>query len=127
MKKLLFTSLVILLSFHFVNASNVYESSPSISKDYPKLSTFCKMIRMGNIESVKAFIKSGTDINRKSMGLTPVMYAARYNKVEILKLLIKKGAKLKTKSDRGYTALEYAKMSKAKDAYDVLKEALENK
>ena len=73
MKKLLFTSIVILLSFHFANASNVYDNSPRISKDYPKLSTFCKMIRMGNIESVKAFIKSGTDINRKSMGLTPVM------------------------------------------------------
>ena len=77
-------------------------------------------------DAVKAMIENGTNINRKSTGLTPLMFAARYNKVEIVKLLINKGAKLKTKSERGnFTALQYAKMSKAHEAYKLIKTAMD--
>ncbi|WP_431165972.1 ankyrin repeat domain-containing protein [Tenacibaculum halocynthiae] len=125
MKKLLFTALIVLVSANTIKASNTIEAPIKTSVEYVKLSTFCEMIKQGNYESVKAFINNGTNINRKSMGLTPVMFAARYNKVKILKLLISNGAKLKTKSNKGYTALQYAKMSKANEAYEVLKVALE--
>ena len=126
MKRIVLTTFIILVSFISVNASTnkseIYESS---RLDLKGPSTFCKMIRSGNYESVKAFIKNGTNINRKSLGLTPVMYAARYNQVKILKLLIKEGARLNIKSSNGYTALEYAKMSKAHEAHEILKQALE--
>ncbi|CAL2081975.1 ankyrin repeat domain-containing protein [Tenacibaculum sp. 190524A02b] len=125
MKKFLVTTLVLVLSFSTMNATNSIEDNKTTTTKYFRLSTFCKMIQSGDYEAVAAFVKNGTDINRKSMGLTPVMYAARYNRTKILKLLIDKGARLKTKSDKGHTALDYAKMSKATESYDLLKAALE--
>lgn len=124
MKKLIFTAFAIALSFGTINATNLEHGTPATTLEYPNVSTFCKLITAGNYDAVKAMIENGTNINRKSTGLTPLMFAARYNKVEIVKLLVKKGAKLKVKSDKGYTALEYAKMSKAHEAYKVIKEAL---
>ena len=53
--------------------------------------------------------------------MTPAMFAARYNKAEILELLIANGANLKTKSDKGYTAEKIAELSNASDALEVLK------
>ncbi|MCT4700204.1 ankyrin repeat domain-containing protein [Tenacibaculum haliotis] len=126
MKKFVFTVLAIALSFGTVSASEINKTTVKTTTEYYKVSTFCKLITAGNYEAVKAMIENGTNINRKSTGLTPLMFAARYNKVAIVKLLIKKGAKLKTKSDKGnFTALEYAKMSKAHESYKIIASALE--
>ena len=57
--------------------------------------------------------------------MTPLMYAAKYNRVEILNLLIERGAKLKVKSDKGYTALKYAELHGAQDTKVILEAALE--
>ena len=96
-----------------------------------EVSTFCKLITKGDIETVKSMIAAGTDVNERSKGMTPLMYAARYNKVEIVKLLIENGANLKArstaKSSKGYTALKYAKVSKAHDTYKIISEALDAK
>jgi len=92
-----------------------------------EVNTFCKLISKGDIETVKSMIDAGTNINQKSVGMTPLMYAARYNRVEIVNLLIAQGANLKTKSNRGFTALEYAEMSKAKDTYNIISDALNTK
>ena len=89
------------------------------------VSTFCKLITTGNYDAVKSMIKAGVDIDKKSIGMTPLMYAARYNKVDIVKLLIANGADLKERSNKGYTALKYAKISKANDTYKIIAEALE--
>ena len=56
--------------------------------------------------------------------MTPVMYAAKFNRTEILKLLISQGANLKAKSDKGMTASKYAELHGATDAYIIIKEAL---
>lgn len=126
MKKLAFILVVFTLSFNTVNANNNLNNSlVTTSIEAPKISALCQLIVAGNYDAVESLIKNGTDINRKSTGLTPLMFAARYNKTKIAKLLIKHGAKLNVKSEKGYTALEYAKMSKAKDAYFVIKTALE--
>lgn len=126
MKKLIFTAFAIVLSFGTITAADLHKPTFKTSIDYPNVNTFCKLIKAGNYDAVKAMIESGTNIDRKSTGLTPLMFAARYNKVEIVKLLINKGAKLNIKSERGrYTALEYAKMSKAHGAYKVLKAAMD--
>ena len=125
MKKFVLTALAIALSFGTITASTSFEAPVKTTIESPDVSTFCKLIRAGNFEAVKAMVDNGTDINRKSVGLTPLMFAARYNKADIVQLLIDKGAKLKTKSERGYTALEYAKMSKAHEAYKAIATALE--
>lgn len=84
------------------------------------LNTFCKAIMKGDVDTVKKLIELGEDVNKKSLGLTPAMFAARYNKAEILELLIAHGANLKIKSDRGFTAKKYAELSNAVDALAVL-------
>lgn len=119
--------LLIALVFGFtVNASpktNSYLNTENFENEAtinPEVNTFCKLIRKGDLKAVKSMIDAGTDIDQKSVGMTPLMYAARYNKIEIVNLLISKGANLKVKSNRGYTALEYAEMSKAFDTYKII-------
>ncbi len=93
-----------------------------------KVNSFCVSIAKGDVETVKKLIKRGEDINEKSNGMTPVMYAAKFNRTEILKLLISQGANLKAKSDKGMTALKYAELHGAKDAQVIIKNTLaENK
>ncbi|MDI9257986.1 ankyrin repeat domain-containing protein [Flavobacterium sedimenticola] len=83
----------------------------------------CNAIVKGDIDTVKKFIEYGADVNESTNGTTPLMLAARYNKVEILKLLLEKGAKPGAKDERGYTALQYAQLSNAADAVAILKQA----
>ena len=55
------------------------------------------------------------------MGKTPAMYAARYNKSEVLELLIQQGADLSIKSDKErFTAKKFAELSNAKEALNVI-------
>lgn len=88
-----------------------------------KMGSFCRLIQIGNYKAVKTLIDKGVNINKKSLKLTPLMYAARHNRTEILKLLIKNGANLKTRSDNGFTALNWAKHANAKEAYEILSKA----
>lgn len=77
----------------------------------------------GNFDTTKKFLEFGSDINQKSgaMAMTPLMYAARYNKVELMKLLVANGANVKAKSKIGATALKYAKAANAHGAVKYLK------
>jgi ankyrin repeat protein len=79
-------------------------------------------ISKGDIESVKKFIEYGTDVNEKSNGMSPLMIAARYNKTEIIKFLLSKGARLNDKDENGFTALKYAELSNANEAIQLLKQ-----
>ena len=88
------------------------------------INSFCKAILQGDLDMVRRLIALGEDVNQKSLGMTPAIFAARYNKVEILELLIAEGADLKTKSDKGMTAKKYAKMSNANEALSVIESAL---
>ncbi|MGJ8743017.1 ankyrin repeat domain-containing protein [Polaribacter sp.] len=129
MKKLILSMFVCLMAFSSVNANSLKNASSKTSVELnayaTNVNTFCKLIQMGNYEAVKSLIEAGENVNKKSNGLTPLMFAARHNKAKIVQLLIDNGAKIKTKSDRAkMTALEIAKRSKATDAIKVLKEAL---
>ena len=88
------------------------------------ISSFCKAIMQGDIETVKKLIELGENVNQKSLGMTPAIFAARYNKAEILELLIANGANLKIKADNGFTAKKYAELSNATDALAVLEAAM---
>lgn len=90
-----------------------------------KVSTFCKAIMKGDIVTVKKLIELGEDVNRKSLGMTPAIFAAKYNKAEILQLLIDNGANVKIKCDKGRSAKKHAELSNAKDALVVIEKALD--
>ena len=128
MRKIILPMLLCFFALGSINATvkKVLKSEKVIlSKNYYDVSPFCKLIKMGNYEAVKALIEAGENVNKKSFGLTPLMFAARYNKAKIVQLLIANGAKLSTKSDKGkITALEMAKRSKAHDAFNIIKKSL---
>ncbi|TSE07451.1 MULTISPECIES: ankyrin repeat domain-containing protein [Aquimarina] len=122
MKKTVFVT-VLVMSITFVGfATESIETS--VSHDYElnnyKSNPFCMAIVKGDVEVVKKMIELGSDVNEKWDGMTPLMYAARYNRVEIIKILVKKGANVKTKDPKGYTAMKFAKLSNAKEAIALL-------
>ncbi|GAB5476000.1 MAG: hypothetical protein Mars2KO_40990 [Maribacter sp.] len=85
-----------------------------------ELSSFCKAIMKGELETVKKLINLGEDVNKKSLGMTPAIFAARYNKAEILELLIENGADLKKRCNKGWSIEKHAKLSNAQDVLAVL-------
>ena len=102
-------------------------SSPPTAIINLKVSTFCKAIMKGDVATVIKLIELGEDVNRKSLGMTPVIFAAKYNKAEILQLLLDNGANVKTKCDKGRSAKKHAELSNAKDALAVIEKALDKK
>lgn len=85
---------------------------------------FCIAIAKGDYVTVQKLIELGEDVNAKSNGMTPLMYAARFNRVEIAKLLLANGANAKLKCNKGYTAKKYAEMSNAKEAMALIEGAV---
>lgn len=125
MKKTIITAALALVVMAANATAISYE--PTTFKNVPEdlkgipLTPFCKAIVQGDFNMVKQLIALGEDVNQKSLGKTPAMYAARYNKAEILELLIANGANLKAKSDKlNYTAKKFAIASKAAEALAVI-------
>ncbi|NJB36027.1 ankyrin repeat domain-containing protein [Flavobacterium sp. ASW18X] len=84
------------------------------------VSSFCKAIIKGDKEMVLKMIEMGEDVNQKSLGKTPAHYAARYNRPEIMKVLIKNGANLNKRCDQGFTVKKYAELADASAVLEVL-------
>lgn len=99
---------------------------PTITKGIENvdISSFCKAIVKGDYDMVKSLIDLGEDVNQKALGMTPAMFAARYNRAEILELLIENGADLTLRSNRGFSVKKYAELSNATDALSVLESAI---
>lgn len=89
-----------------------------------EISSFCKAVIQGDVVTVKRLISLGEDIDQKSLGMTPAMFAARYNKVEILSVLIAHGADLTLKSNQGFSVKKYAELSNAAEALALIETAL---
>ncbi|GGF29706.1 ankyrin repeat domain-containing protein [Flavobacterium limi] len=79
-------------------------------------------ILKGDLQIVLKFIEYGADVNEISEEMTPLMTAARYNKVEIIKILLAQGAKPGIKNEKGFTAFKYAQLSNAAEAAAILKD-----
>lgn len=128
MKKLALATALLLIGVCTSNAKTTKLEPASEKTTFtvkPSVSPFCMAIVKGDIETVKKLIELGADVNQKSNGMTPAMYAARYNRCDILQLLIAKGANLKAKdSTYGRTALKYAELSNATKAHKIIREAL---
>lgn len=124
MKKTIIILGLALVAFTTVaEANNVATTSTSNEIVYYGNSPLCNAILKGDLATVKKFVEYGTDVNEMSNGLTPLMLAARYNKIEILKYLVEKGADKKIQDERGNTALKYAENSKSTEALEFLKQA----
>ncbi|ADV49563.1 Ankyrin [Cellulophaga algicola DSM 14237] len=106
-----------------VKAETSFNSSPETTINIKKitgLSSFCNAILKGDIQTVKSMISLGEDVNEKSLGMTPAIFAARYNRADILELLIENGADIKAKCDKGRGIKRHAELSGAVDALAVI-------
>lgn len=66
-------------------------------------------IHTGQIRSVEALLDGGADVNRLSGdGITPLMMAAGYGYVDIVQLLLKRGANPRIVDHGGFHALDIA-------------------
>ncbi|WP_269225650.1 ankyrin repeat domain-containing protein [Flavobacterium eburneipallidum] len=128
MKKSIVYLGVALLSLSSVAlASNPNPNSVTTTKKikveaFENISPLNMAIYKGDIETIQKMIKYGVNINQKSNGMSPLMYAARYNKVEIIKILLANGANPKVRDEKGFTALKHAEISNAKAAAQLLKQ-----
>ena len=123
-KTIIISAIALCFSIVSVNATPV---NPAINYEvtaYFKVNSFCVSIAKGDLETVQKLISRGADVNAKSNGMTPVMYAAKFNRTDILKLLIVHGANLKAKSDKKMTALKYSQLHGAKDSAAIIVDAI---
>lgn len=124
MKKTIIILGVALVAFtNLAGASTVSTFAKSEIAIVEGNSPLCNAILKGDIATIKKMIEYGADVNEMSNGLTPLMFAARYNKIEILKFLVEKGADKQIKDERGNTAIKYAENSKSVEAIEFLKQA----
>ena len=120
-KTIIILGLAVVAFTNVVGANTV--SNVTTSKEIVNYgnSPLCNAILKGDLASVKKFIEYGAGVNEISNGATPLMFAARYNKVDIIKYLLEKGADKKIKDERGNTAMKYAENSKSIEALEFLK------
>lgn len=116
MKTLFLISFLILLltnactqSGNKTNTKSENNSKAKAIVDKPKIDLQAAIIS-GNLEVVKQHIEAGTDINMKEQmsGSTPLMTAATFGKIAIVKALIEGKADLNLKNNEGSTALHAA-------------------
>ncbi len=128
MRKAIFMiALIVGASFTTANATEnnnetVNTNEVTVTK-IVKVNPFCVAIAKGDFDTVKRMIQFGENVNRTSNGKTPLMYAARYNRVKIASLLLENGARLTPKDENGQTAIDYAESAKANDVKKILIEA----
>ncbi|MBW2570449.1 MAG: caspase family protein [Deltaproteobacteria bacterium] len=72
----------------------------------------------GDINSVKALLDQGVDVNESFYSETPLMLASYYGHIEIVKMLLDRGADI----DKAIWGLREDTVTQAKDAVVVLKE-----
>lgn len=113
---------IVYLSLALALSANAFASDFKSNNYAPN--PLCIAISKGDSETAKKIVEYGGDVNQTYNGLTPLMIAARYNNVEMINLLIAKGANVATKDEKGNTALRYAELSNAKEAVEILKVAL---
>ena len=74
----------------------------------------------GNIEAVKQHIAAGTDVDAKTGGETPLLWAARFGQSQVAELLIAEGADVNAKNVVGQTPLHLAAGASHKEIIELL-------
>lgn len=83
------------------------------AKEVRNTTPLCLAVAKGDVEGVKKLIELGANLEQTSNGMQPIHFAARYNQVEILKILVENGASLKAKCAKGYSVAKHAELSGA--------------
>lgn len=110
----------------FANVAMASNQKSFVKPQIENVSSFATPLTVavskGDLEFVKKLIEYGADVNEISEDLTPLMIAARYNKVDILRILLSNGANPSARNEKGFTALKYAQLSNATEAIAILKD-----
>lgn len=116
-------ALVLGFSIGNLNASNdpLTSAINEVTVKTFEVSPLCKAAAAGDIETAKKLINNGVKVNVKSNGMLPIHYAARYNRVDMIKLLITAGSKIHSECDKGLTPLRHAEKTNAIEAAQFLK------
>ena len=122
-KSVIVLALALGFSVSNVNASNDLKTSGlnEVIVNTVEVSPLTKAVATGDLDEVNRLIKAGADVNAKSNGMMPIHYAAKYNRVEIIKALITAGSEIHKPCDKGYTPVRHAQKSNAKEAEMFLK------
>ena len=98
------------------NGADIYDF------DNEGVSIFDMSITYDNIEMVKYIIDKGIDVNstHRRSKFTPLMAAASYGRVSIVKLLIDNGAKKDLLDIKGFSAIDFARKMNKKSVLEVL-------
>lgn len=76
----------------------------------------------GDAETLRKLIAENTAVNASDkIGATPLMYAARNNQIECMKILLEAGADRSLQTKKGYTALWFAENNHHEDAASLLR------
>lgn len=65
-------------------------------------------IKMKSVNILQKLIDQKADLEKMCDGKTPLMFAAKYGDVATAKKLLENGAKKETRTEKGFTALDYA-------------------
>ena len=75
-------------------------------------------IKMNSPNIFQKLLDANADLEKTCDGKTPLMFAAKYGNAAFVKKLMEKGAKKEAKTEKGYTAFDYAKKY---NQYEIMK------
>lgn len=78
-------------------------------------------IKMKSMNIFQKLIDQKVDLEKMCDGKTPLMFAAKYGDVAMAKKLLENGAKRETRTEKGLTALDYAKKYNQPEIIKLLK------
>lgn len=86
-----------------------HNETVQVLKDLPSnlLESFLRDVMSGDVDKVRTLIEKYKDA-RGPRGNTPVLVAAEYDRLEVLKLLVFRGANLADRNESGWSALHFA-------------------
>ncbi|CAA9203224.1 hypothetical protein FLA105534_04507 [Flavobacterium bizetiae] len=123
-KSVIILAVALAMSTSVLNASNIRQvvKDPIDSPAY-EVSSLHYAVCAGDIESVKKLIAYGVNLNKVIRDMSPLMLAARFNKFEIVEILLASGANPRIENEKGLRAIHYAEYAKATESIAMLKNA----
>jgi ankyrin repeat protein len=100
-----------------VNKENINTCYQNENTSYSLLAL---SIKLNSKQAFQKLIDEKADLERVCDGKTPLMFAAKYGNLELAKKLLDYGARKETKTEKGYTALDYAKKYEKADLIKLL-------
>ena len=121
-KSVIILGIAIAMSTHVSKASNIKQLVKD-PIDFPadEVSSLHYAVCEGDIEKVKKLIEYGTNVNKLVRDMSPLMLAARFNKIEIIKVLLANGANPRIENEKGLRAINFAEYAKATESIAILK------